>query len=131
MSFTYPISEKLKSRKTIEVLFTAGKSVSAYPLRLVFVAVQHREETNLQMGVSVSKRYFKKAVDRNYFKRLLRESYRLNKSILQSNLDDKYAMMLLYQSKERLTFQEINTKTKILFEKFLDQEVGKPNITDK
>lgn len=131
MSFTYPISEKLKSRKTIEVLFTAGKSVSAYPLRLVFVAVQHREETNLQMGVSVSKRYFKKAVDRNYFKRLLRESYRLNKSILQLNLDDKYAMMLLYQSKERLTFQEINTKTKILFEKFLDQEVGKPNITDK
>lgn len=131
MSFTYPISEKLKSRKTIEVLFTAGKSVSAYPLRLVFVAVQHREETNLQMGVSVSKRYFKKAVDRNYFKRLLRESYRLNKSILQSNLDDKYAMMLLYQSKERLTFQEINTKTRILFEKFLDQEVGKPNITDK
>lgn len=131
MSFTYPISEKLKSRKTIEVLFTAGKSVSAYPLRLVFVAVQHREETNLQMGVSVSKRYFKKAVDRNYFKRLLRESYRLNKSILQLNLDDKYAMMLLYQSKERLTFQEINTKTRILFEKFLDQEVGKPNITDK
>lgn len=131
MSFTYPISEKLKSRKTIEVLFTAGKSVSAYPLRLVFVAVQHREETNLQMGVSVSKRYFKKAVDRNYFKRLLRESYRLNKSILQSNLDDKYAMMLLYQSKERLTFQEINTKTRILFEKFLDQEVGKPNNTDK
>ena len=131
MSFTYPISEKLKSRKTIEVLFTAGKSVSAYPLRLVFVATQHMEETNLQMGVSVSKRYFKKAVDRNYFKRLLRESYRLNKSILQLNLDDKYAMMLLYQSKERLTFQEINTKTILLFEKFLDQEVGKHNITNK
>lgn len=121
MSFTYPTSEKLKSRKTIEVLFTAGKSVSVYPLRLVFVPVEQLENTTLQMGVSVSKRYFKKAVDRNYFKRLLRESYRLNKSILHENLEQKYAMMLLYQTKEQLSFHEINTKTKALFEKFLEQ----------
>lgn len=121
MSFTYPTSEKLKSRKTIEVLFTAGKSVSVYPLRLVFVPVEQLENTTLQMGVSVSKRYFKKAVDRNYFKRLLRESYRLNKSILHENLEQKYAMMLLYQTKEQLSFHEINTKTKALFEKFLGQ----------
>jgi ribonuclease P protein component len=121
MSFTYPTSEKLKSRKTIEVLFTAGKSVSVYPLRLVFVPVEQLENTTLQMGVSVSKRYFKKAVDRNYFKRLLRESYRLNKSILHENLEQKYAMMLLYQTKDRLSFQDVEAKTKLLFEKFLGQ----------
>jgi len=121
MSFTYPISEKLKSRKTIEVLFTAGKSVSVYPLRLVFVPVEQLENTTLQMGVSVSKRYFKKAVDRNYFKRLLRESYRLNKNILHENLEQKYAVMLLYQTKDRLSFQDVEAKTKLLFEKFLGQ----------
>lgn len=125
MSFTYPISEKLKSRKTIEVLFTAGKSVSVYPLRLVFVPVDYLENTTLQMGVSVSKRYFKKAVDRNYFKRLLRESYRLNKSILHENLEQKYAMMLLYQSKEKLSYQEVEAKTKVLFEKFIAQLVSR------
>jgi ribonuclease P protein component len=121
MSFTYPTSEKLKSRKTIEVLFTAGKSVSVYPLRLVFVPVEQLEDTTLQMGVSVSKRYFKKAVDRNYFKRLLRESYRLNKNILHENLEQKYAVMLLYQTKDRLSFQDVEAKTKLLFEKFLGQ----------
>lgn len=70
------------------------------------------------MGVSVSKKYFKKAVDRNYFKRVLRETYRLNKQLLLENIEQPHAFMLLYQSKDRLTYDEINTKTKELFAKF-------------
>ncbi len=74
----------------------------------------------LQMGVSVSKRYFKKAVDRNYFKRVLRECYRLNKELLLNDLNEPYVMMFFYQTRERLTYQEIEEKTKKLFEKFTD-----------
>ena len=70
------------------------------------------------MGVSVSKKHFKKAVDRNYFKRVLRECYRLNKHLLYEKLESPHAMMLMYQTKERLTFQEINEKTIQLFNKF-------------
>lgn len=119
MNFTYPKSEKLKSKNTIDLLFSEGKSVSKYPLRLVYLAGDFGENLPIKMGVSVSKKHFKKAVDRNYFKRLLRETYRLNKNILLQNADQPYAYMLLYQSKDRLSYEEINAKTIQLFEKFL------------
>lgn len=117
MKFNYPKNEKLKSKNTIDLLFSEGKSVTKFPLRLVYVENQNSEE-KLQIGFSVSKRYFKKAVDRNHFKRLLREAYRLNKYGLLENLEKPYAMMLLYQTKDQLSFEEIQEKTIALFEKF-------------
>lgn len=118
MDFSYPAAEKLKSKKIIDSLFTQGKSVSKYPLRLVYVAHDFKEKVPLKMGVSVSKKYFKHAVDRNYFKRVLRETYRLNKHLLAENIETKYCCMLFYQTKEKLSYQEINEKTIQLFEKF-------------
>ena len=118
MKFTYPKNEKLKSRTQIEKLFTEGKSVSKYPLRLVYLK-HESSEIPFQISVSVSKKYFKKAVDRNYFKRVLRETYRLNQHLLKENLNEPYSFMFLYQSKDRLSFEEINQKTIELFEKFV------------
>lgn len=115
---TYPKSEKLKSRTTIDEMFREGKSVSKFPLRLVYKKQALEEDQKLKIGVSVSKKYFKKAVDRNYFKRVLRETYRLNKNLLLDSMDESYAFMLLYQTKERLSYEEINRKTIQLFEKF-------------
>ncbi len=120
MDFSYPAAEKLKSKKIIELLFSEGKSVSKYPLRLVYVECDFGENVPLKMGVSVSKKYFKKAVDRNYFKRVLRECYRLNKALLFENLDSKYCCMFFYQTSEKLSYHEINEKTVKLFEKFLE-----------
>lgn len=120
MSFKYPKTEKLKSKKTIDALFSNGKSVSKYPLRLVYTEALDQEEI-LKTGVSVSKKYFKKAIDRNYFKRVLRETYRLNKHLLMLPNEKPLAMMLLYQSKDRLSYDEINAKTILLFEKFNQQ----------
>jgi ribonuclease P protein component len=116
--FTYSKAEKLKSRKIIDLLFSEGKSVSKYPLRLVYAPTEEGNE-KLLFGVSVSKRNFKNAVDRNYFKRVLRECYRLNKHLLYENLDKPYAMMFFYQTKERLSYQEIHEKTLQLFEKWI------------
>jgi ribonuclease P protein component len=120
MAFTYPKNEKLKSKRTIDLLFSEGKSVSKYPLRLVFVENPSEEKELIKMGVSVSKKYFKHAVDRNYFKRVLRECYRLNKHILIENIEKPYAFMFFYQSKDRLTYHEINEKTIQLFKKFVE-----------
>lgn len=117
MKFTYPKNEKLKQRKLIDKLFTQGKSVAKYPLRLVFMEVENTEQP-FQLSVSVSKKYFKNAVDRNRFKRLLREAYRLNQHILKENNSKSYIFMFFYQTKEILSFEEINKKTVELFEKF-------------
>lgn len=121
MQFTYPKSERLKSKTTIDRLFSTGKSVSKYPLRLVYVPVDLPDEEPIKMGVSVSKKYFKKAVDRNYFKRVLRETYRLNKHLLQATGDQRYAFMFFYQTSNRLPYAEIEEKTKQLFQKFVEQ----------
>lgn len=117
MKFTYPKNEKLKQRKLIDKLFTQGKSVAKYPLRLVFMEMENSEQP-FQLSVSVSKKYFKNAVDRNRFKRLLREAYRLNQHILKENNSKSYIFMFFYQTKETLSFEEINKKTVELFEKF-------------
>jgi len=117
MNQTYPKHEKLKKKKYIDLLFSEGRTVTKYPLRLVYVPVKELD-VPLQMGVSVSKKYFKKAVDRNYFKRVLRECYRLNKDLLLNDLPEPYVMMFFYQTKERLSYQEIEQKTIELFNKF-------------
>lgn len=116
--YTYPRQEKLKSRNTIDLMFTEGKTVSKYPLRLVYIPLDENDPEKIKTGVSVSKKYFKKAVDRNYFKRVLRETYRHHKHILLDKIERPYAFMLLYQTKDRLSFEEIETKTILLFEKF-------------
>ncbi len=131
MNNTYPKTEKLKSKHTIDLLFSEGKSVSKYPLRLVYVPINFDKENfdkpnvPIKMGVSVSKKYFKKAVDRNYYKRVLRETYRLNKNILLENEGKIYAFMLFYQTKDRLSYQEIFDKAIVLFQKFVCAEFPK------
>lgn len=120
MQFTYPKHEKLKSKTTIDLLFSEGNSVSKFPLRLVYVENTEENAELIKMGVSVSKKYFKKAVDRNYYKRVLRETYRLNKHLLIDNLEKPYAFMFFYQTKERLSYQEIEEKTILLFQKFIE-----------
>jgi ribonuclease P protein component len=121
MEFTYPKKERLKSKKSIEILFSEGKSVSKYPLRLVYAENSIEVEARVKFGVSVSKKYFKKAVDRNSLKRVLRECYRLNKKMLVDTIDKPMALMFFYQSKEVLSYQEINDKTIQLFQKFIEK----------
>jgi len=118
MRNTYPKAEKLKSQKQIEFLFSEGKSVAVYPLRMVFVKIPDTEMHEIKIGVSASKKNFKLATQRNRIKRLLREAYRLNKSILRDEINGSYVMMLMYQSKEEISFSELNQKTVQLFEKF-------------
>ena len=112
--------EKLKSRKVVEDLFVRGKSQSIFPIRIFykFLPVQADEKTIMQAGVSVSKKNFRKAVDRNRIKRLLREAYRLQKNELVQVLKEqqkKGYVFFIYTHKELPTCQTIfNTIAKCL-----------------
>lgn len=119
---TYPKSEKLKLKKHLQLLFAEGKVIVKHPVRMIYVPIDC-EQPCLKVGVSVSKRSFKKAVDRNYYKRLLREAYRLNQQILKRNLKNSYALMLFYQSKSSYPFAEIEQKVIEVFKQFVE-DVG-------
>lgn len=81
-----PKEERLHSKKLIEQLFsnTGSKALTAFPVRAVFLIIEREAQVMppVMMMVSVSKRHFKHAVDRNRVKRQLREAYRKNKSEL-------------------------------------------------
>ncbi|EDP69492.1 RNase P protein, subunit A [Flavobacteriales bacterium ALC-1] len=121
MSFKYSKKDKLKSKKLIEQLFTEGKAITAYPLRLIYLKTEFEDNSTLKTGVSVSKRLHKTAVARNRIKRLLREAYRLNKPIYFNNSSTSYAFMILYLSKDGTTFDKLNKSMKLLFDKFIDK----------
>lgn len=120
-TYKYSKKDKLKSKKLIDQLFTEGKALTAYPLRLVYLKTEFNDSSILKTGVSVSKRLHKTAVARNRIKRLLREAYRLNKPLYFNNSSASYAFMILYLSKDGTTFDKVNSSTKLLFQKFIDK----------
>jgi|SRR5690606_26435919 len=104
MKFTFGKDKKLKSRKAIEKIFAEGNHFHRFPVR----AVYHYEADNEQetkIGVSVPKKKFKHAVDRNLLKRRMREAFRLHQNEL--NLNGKLNVMFIYSSHEILNYQEI------------------------
>lgn len=121
MSLKYGKKDKLKSKKTIERLFNEGRSITVYPLRLVYLETEFKDSSILKTGVSVSKKHHKTAVSRNRIKRLLREAYRLNKQKFFNNSSTSYAFMILYLRKEGANSVDINSAMKMLFQKFLDK----------
>lgn len=103
MSYTFPKEEKLKNKKAIEKLFAEGKSFSHFPIRIVY---RENELMMNRVAISVSKKHFKHAVDRNLYKRSMREAYRLNKSILLEK-STTYDLMFLFLSKEKTSYDTI------------------------
>ena len=108
MKNTLGKEERLKSKKLIEKLYEEGSSVKSFPLRLVYVQTEHTSDFPVQAAFSVPKRMFKKAVERNRIKRLLREAYRLDKHIVYETVTDSFIFMITFIGKEEPTF--IDTK---------------------
>ncbi len=102
-------------------MFVEGKSVGVFPLRLFYLELPETERVPFKTAVSVSKKNFKSAVKRNFIKRLLRETYRLNKPQLPEGSSKKYALLLLYVGKETPNFHDMEKTMKALFSKFLQQ----------
>lgn len=86
-TYGFPKPEHLSLQRHIDALFAEGnRSTVAFPVRAVWQEVEwDGHSPRVKVLVSVSKRKFKHAVDRNRAKRQMREAYRLNKYILAYN----------------------------------------------
>lgn len=121
---SFPASQKLKSRKVISKLFESGKQVKAYPIRAVYSISEfdsNYHTAHVQMGISVPKRLFRSAVDRNRIKRQMKEAYRMYHTEL-SDLAEKQniylAMMVIYIDRKEPDFNHLIKKVKNLVDQF-------------
>ena len=134
--FTLGRNERLKSRKAIERLFREGRHFTITGFRILYLLEPYADadakgRNFLQAGVSVSSRNFKKAVDRNRIKRLIRESYRLQKNTLQEILKEsgkQLQLFIIYTGRELPVFGMVSDKVHVILKK-LEELIHENNTT--
>jgi len=126
--FTLGKEERLKSRKQIEQLFDKGKSIVITPFRVYFLIDEmlnaQRSMFNVQFGVGVSAKNFKKAVDRNRIKRLTREAWRLQKNEISKKVKETQRQLnvfFIYTGRELPDFTTVKDKVAIALKKLADK----------
>ena len=127
--YTLGKEERLKSRKAIDQLFKEGKSFSFFPFRIVW-NYQPMQAAPLQAGFTVSTKHFKKAVDRNRIRRLMKEAYRLQKNTLQKSLElnnKPTAIFIIYVGKEIPVYALVSEKITAVIERL--QKITNENST--
>ena len=133
---TFRKAERLCSKKHIEALFAGdNRSLTAYPLRAVYTETKVEKIVNsnlpncklVSLLISVSKRHFKHAVDRNRAKRLIREAYRLNKGLLLDHLpeDTQLDLAFIWMSDELCDYAIIETKMKTILQRIAEKINGR------
>ena len=110
--------ERLKGKKQIEQLFTTGVSVGAFPLRMVYLKSNDKN----MVGVSVSKKQFKNAVDRNRIKRLLRVVIEKQLSGVLDHMESNYTLMVIYIGKEMPNTPQLKKQFEFLIKRFNKKE---------
>ena len=121
--FSLGRNERLKSRKQIEQLFKEGKKISLFPLYVYNQVTQLTTNDSrplTRIGVGVSSKNFKKAVDRNRIKRLIRESYRLQRPNFSNTIkanNQQLNMFFIYRGKELPDYKLVYEKVAIALQK--------------
>ncbi len=117
--------ERLHSKKLIDKLFREGKSFFLYPFKVFSINDDNSSVFSAQILITVPKRSFKKAVDRNHIKRLVREAYRNNKEPLVAHLDTHNKSLffgLTYVSETILSYEEIERKLILILQRLIEQD---------
>jgi len=131
---TFPKKEHLYGEKVITRLHEQGNVFMSFPFRVVYMLAGEDEIVPVRMMVSVPKKRFKLAVKRNKIKRLIRETYRLNKMeiIDFANVHNlKLYISFQYVSNDIATFEMINKKMKNAIKKLMDIYLQTEKRTDE
>ena len=118
--FTLGKNERLKSRKSIEQLFSEGRKIITAPYKIQYLLTRSAGSASLLFGTGVSVKNFKKAVDRNKIKRLTREAYRLQKLTLQETIKTNNMQLnvfFIYTGKEVPEYNEAYKKVGVVLKK--------------
>jgi ribonuclease P protein component len=99
----FPKHSRLCGQKRIAALYKDGKHFVAWPLRVTWQKTSEPEQPT-QVLVWAPKSLFKHAVQRNHLRRLMREAYRLNQTILN---EPNYLLAFNYMDKEEQPFATI------------------------
>ncbi len=130
MSNSFPKSERLHSRYLIDRLFEPGncKSLTAYPIRMVYRIndTEADSDDSIKTGnallISVPKKHFHHAVDRNRIKRQIREAYRTNKELIRLPEGKSVHMALIWLSNTHLPSLEVTEKVKNLMHRLSERQ---------
>ena len=118
---TFKKSERLCSRILMDCLFQGdNRTATAYPLRAVFLSVEEEQQKGVSILISVPKKRFHDAVDRNRVKRQIREAYRKNKHALADQVAQSgkgLLVALIYVSSEIETTEQIEKRMIRLLDK--------------
>lgn len=127
---TFKKAERLNSKILIERLFQEANSFQSFPFKVLWLKNESSEaESSAQILISVPKRKFKNAVQRNKIRRRIKEAYRKNKSELYQYLKTKnrnIALILIYVAPNEIEYKEIEEKINVTLER-LEKEVEKIN----
>ena len=113
----FPSSEHLKSSLAIKEVMDADQSVYSFPIKCYYDLSEQLGSASVQLAVTVPKKRFHHAVDRNRLKRLMREGYRLQKHQLAVPEGKCCRLCWIYVAKEMATFEEIQTAAVSVFQK--------------
>ena len=113
---TFKKEERLCSKIFIDELMKTGKSFSVAPFRVVWLKINSEKKILTQILISVPKKKYKRAVDRNHLKRLIREAYRKNKEALLSEKENM-RIAFIYTSGTPLSYPEIESKILLILQR--------------
>lgn len=128
--FEFPKKQRLSRKKLWEAVFQKGVRLKAYPLALYALQADLPEDVRVQAGFAVPKRSFKKAVERNRIKRLMREAYRLGRPAHFNTLERPFALVFLYLGKDMPDFTRISRAMQAVINEFEAHEATTQTQTD-
>jgi ribonuclease P protein component len=124
-TYTFTKEERLCNKKLIDQLFHNGSSFLCYPFRVSWLIATDLQLFPAQVLFSVSKKRYKKAVDRNLIKRRIREAYRLHKQqylySLLSDADKRIVFSIGFIGKEIAPYDLIEKKMLKLLSQLIEQ----------